>query len=91
METNLKTENGKYGMNMVTWSFQPFAVCRKRDSKSLFCYESLSNFLFNRFKKVRTTYMFSLIRGSRFINSMTVDEGLKSLERFIFPDFTISS
>ena len=29
-----QTGSGKQGENMVTWSLVPFAVCRKRDTKS---------------------------------------------------------
>ena len=29
--------SGRRGENMVTWSLLPFAVCRKRDAKSLHC------------------------------------------------------
>ena len=35
----LKTESGKYRVNMITWSFLPFAICHKHNSKSLqYCF-----------------------------------------------------
>ena len=35
-----QTVSGKRGENMVTWSLLPFAVCRKRDAKSLYYREA---------------------------------------------------
>ena len=31
-------KSGKQGENMVTWSYLSFAICHKRDAKSLYCF-----------------------------------------------------